>query len=71
MTGTKTYRVKSGLIVMSKNKQMMAVITPPIIWAKPVPTIFLTPSTSFMIRETSSPVLTLSKYLTGSCMMCF
>ena len=36
-------------------------IMPPISWTNPVPTKFLTPSTSVIILETSAPDLLLSK----------
>ena len=64
-TGTRTKAVIIGLIFINKNKEINAVRVPPISCTRPVPTIFLTPSTSLIIRETNSPDLLLSKKFIG------
>src|SRR5690554_2434945 len=52
--------------MINSTKQITEVSTPPTIWAKPVPTRLRTPSTSVITRETSSPVLALSKKRIGN-----
>ena len=66
INGTITYNVIWGLILMRSIKATTEVSTPPNNCTSPVPTRLRTPSTSVMIRETSSPLLELSKNLIGS-----
>ena len=61
MTGTKTYKVIIGLILINKINDTTEVKVPPINCTKPVPMRFLTPSTSVIMRDTNAPDLELSK----------
>ena len=65
ITGTKTNKVICALISINIIKEIMAVIVPPMSCTNPVPTKFLTPSTSVITLETKAPDLLLSKKLTG------
>ena len=65
-TGTKTYNVNVGLMLINKIKETIDVKIPPTSCTKPVPIILRTPSTSFITLETKAPVLLLSKKLMGS-----
>ena len=64
-TGTRTNNVICALIRIKMISEIIAVMLPPINWTKPVPTKFLTPSTSVITLETRAPDLLLSKKLTG------
>ncbi len=54
----------------STTSAIAAVTRPPVRRTSPVPTRFLIPSASVMMREISTPVLVESKYLTGSRLTC-
>ena len=63
--GTSASAVITASMRRRKKSAMSAVTMPPTSWTSPVPTRFRTPSTSFMIRDTSSPDFVSSKVRTG------
>ncbi len=65
-SGTSASPVMTASMRTRNTKATTAVTVPPTSWTRPVPTRFRTPSTSSMMRETSSPDFVLSKMRTGS-----
>jgi hypothetical protein len=70
-SGTMASSVITTSMRIRKTSATTAVTEPPTSCTSPVPTRFRTPSTSSMIRETSSPLFALSKTRTGSSRTCF
>ena len=70
-TGIITNSVIFQLMLNKKNKQITEVSMPPTNCTRPVPTKFLTPSTSVITRDTSLPDCWLSKNRVGNRRMCF
>ena len=66
ITGTITKKVIVAFILIKITKEIIAVRLPPINCTRPVPTKFLTPSTSVITRETRAPDFSLSKKEIGS-----